>query len=115
MKLEGHQKLVRIFVDEQDKWQGRPLYEAIIDRAWKLGMAGATAMKGIVGYGCKSHVHTAKLLDLAENLPICVEIIDTAANVAKLKPVLDEMVQEGLVTVEDVEVVIYRTEGGKKK
>lgn len=114
MKLEGRQKLVRIYVDEQDKWQGRPLYEAIVDRAWKLGIAGATAVKGIVGYGCKSHVHTAKLLDLAENLPICVEIVDTQENWQKLRPALDEMVREGLVTVEDVEVVIYRTEGAKK-
>lgn len=114
MKLEGRQKLVRIYVDEQDKWKGQPLYEALVDRAWKLGMAGATAIKGIVGYGCKSHVHTAKLLDLAENLPICVEIVETAEKVDKLMPVLDEMVKEGLVTIEEVNVVLYRTEGAKK-
>ncbi len=113
MKLKGKQKLVRVFVGEQDKWKGRPLYEAIVDEARALGMAGATVFKGFMGYGCKAHVHTAKLLDLSMDLPLCVELVDTEENVNRLLPALDMMVDEGLVTMETVDVLIYRGESGK--
>ncbi len=108
MKLEGEQKLLRIFIDEQDKWKGLPLYEAIVKEAKAMGMAGATVVKGFLGFGAKAHLHTAKLLDLSENLPIVVEIVDTEERIAKLLPKLDEMVQEGLVTMENVHVIMYR-------
>jgi hypothetical protein len=113
MKLEGDQKLLRIFIGEQDKWEGAPLYEAIVNEARTLGMAGATVIKGFLGYGCKAHIHTAKLLELSYDLPLIIEIVDTDENVKKLLPKLDAMVKEGLVTMEKVHVVIYRAESGK--
>jgi len=113
MKLEGEQKLLRIFIGEQDKWEGLPLYEAIVNEARSLGMAGATVIKGSLGYGCKAHIHTAKLLELSYDLPIIVEIIDSEEKVKKLLPKLDLMVKEGLVTLEKVHVVIYRADGSK--
>ena len=114
MKLEGEQKLLRIFVGEQDKWEGVPLHEAIVEEARRLGMAGATTIKGFLGFGCKAHIHTTKLLELSEDLPIIVEIVDAESRIKKLLPKLDEMVQEGLVTLEKVHVVIYRANGNKK-
>jgi len=111
MKLEGEQKLLRIFVEEQDQWHGLPLHEAIVKEALSLGMAGATVIKGFLGFGRKAHLHTTKLLELSEDLPIVIEIVDSAAQIQKLLPRLDEMVREGLVTLEDVHVVIYRTHG----
>ena len=115
MKLEGEQKLLRIFISEQDRWEGRPLYEAIVDEARALGMAGATAFKGIVGYGASAHVHTAKLLDLSEDLPLCVEIVDSQANVKKLLPRLDAMIKDGLVTIEKVHVALYRVDVNSRR
>src|SRR5438067_13820312 len=110
MKLEGKQKLVRIYVDEHDKWRGQPLYEAIVERAWKLGLAGATAIRGMIGFGCKSHVQAAGDYDATAHRPVTVEIIDAADKIARLKPAIDEMVKEGLVTIQDVEVILYRPE-----
>lgn len=114
MRLEGEQKLLRIFVGEQDKWEGRPLHEAVVDEARALGMAGATVLKGFLGFGCKSHIHTSKLLELSEDLPIIIEIVDKEERIQKLLPKLDEMVQEGLVTLEKVHVVIYRSGQAKR-
>jgi PII-like signaling protein len=113
MKLEGEQKLVRVFIGEQDKWKGAPLYAAIVDEARALGMAGATVLKGFMGFGCKAHLHTAKLLELSYDLPVVVEIVDTEAKIAKLLPKLQEMVEEGLVTLEKVHVILYRANGAK--
>ncbi len=110
MKLEGEQKLLRIFIGEQDKWNGVPLYEALINEARALGMAGGTVIKGFMGFGCKAHVHTAKLLELSYDQPIIVEIVDSEANIQKLLPKLDAMVTEGLVTLEKAHVVIYRAD-----
>lgn len=115
MKLEGDQRLLRVFVGERDKWDGLPLYEAIVNEARTLGMAGATVLKGFLGYGAKAHIHTAKLLDLSEDLPIVIEIVDTETNIKKLLPKLDAMVQEGLVTLEKVHVILYRASSGRSK
>lgn len=112
MKLEGDQRLLRVFVGERDRWNGMPLYEAIVNEARTVGMAGATVLKGFLGYGAKAHIHTAKLLDLSEDLPVVVEIVDTEANIRKLLPKLDSMVREGLVTLEKVHVILYRAGGG---
>ncbi len=112
MKLEGEQKLLRIFIGEGDKWEGRPLYEAIVDETKTLKMAGATVIKGFQGFGCKAHVHTAKILELSYDMPIIVEIVDSEANIKRLLPKLDAMVKEGLVTIEKVHVVIYRAGAG---
>lgn len=113
MKLEGEQKLLRVFIGEQDKWEGLPLYEAIVKEARALGMAGATVIKGCLGFGRKAHIHTAKLLYLSEDLPIVVEIVDTEERINKLLPKLDQMVRDGLVTLEKVQVVMYRADAPK--
>jgi PII-like signaling protein len=113
MKLQGRQKIMRIYVDEQDKWRGQPLYEALVEKAWTLGLAGATAFRGVLGFGCKSHVQAAGSPDLAEHVPVCVEIVETPENLARMRPAVEEMVKEGLVVVEDVEIMLYRTEGAK--
>ncbi len=108
MKIPAEGKLLRIFIGEQDKWQGKPLYEEIILLAKKSGMAGATAIKGFQGFGCKSHMHTAKLLRLSEDLPVVIEIVDSEEKINQFLPHLDDMVKEGLVTLEKAQVVMYR-------
>ncbi len=108
MKIPADGKLLRIFTGEQDKWNGRPLHEAIVHLAKKEGMAGATAIKGFMGFGCKSHMHTAKLLRLSEDLPIIIEIVDSEENINRFLPHLDQMVKEGLITLEKAYVIMYR-------
>lgn len=108
MKLPSEGQLLRIFIGEADKWQGRPLYEAIVHLAKKEGMAGATALKGFMGFGCKSHMHTAKLLRLSEDLPLVIEIVDSEEKITKFLPLLDPMVREGLMTLEKANVILYR-------
>lgn len=108
MKIPAEGKLLRIFIGEQDRWQGQPLYEAIVHLAKKEGMAGATAIKGFLGFGCKSRMHTAKLLRLSEDLPIVIELVDSEEKINKFLPHLDEMVKEGLITLEKVNVIKYQ-------
>ena len=108
MKIPSNGKLLRIFIGEDDKWNGQPLYESIIQLAKKNGIAGATALKGFMGYGCKSHMHTTKLLRLSEDLPIIIEIVDSEEKINNFIPHLDEMVKEGLVTLENTNVIMYR-------
>ena len=108
MKIPSDGKLLRIFIGEQDKWEGKPLYEAIVLLAKKEGMAGATVVKGCMGFGCKSHMHTAKILRLSEDLPMIIEIVDGEEKIEKFLPHLDHMVQEGLITLEKVNVIMYR-------
>lgn len=108
MKLEGEGQLLRIFVGEADRWHGRSLYEAIVLRAREAGLAGATVLRGLMGYGAKSRIHTAKVLRLSEDLPIVIEIADRADRIEAFLPVLDEMVADGLVTLERVQVITYR-------
>ncbi|HET9950542.1 MAG TPA: DUF190 domain-containing protein [Candidatus Eisenbacteria bacterium] len=108
MKLEGEGKLVRIFIGENDQWHGKPLYEAIVMRARESGLAGATVLRGLMGFGAKSRIHTAKVLRLSEDLPIVVEIVDRADQIEAFLPALDEMVADGLVTLERVQVITYR-------
>ncbi|MBI4367855.1 MAG: DUF190 domain-containing protein [Candidatus Omnitrophica bacterium] len=108
MKIPAEGKLLRIFIGEADKWQGQPLYEAIVHLAKKEGMAGATALKGFMGFGCKSHMHTAKLLRLSEDLPIVIEIVDSEEKINRFLPSLDSMVKEGLITLEKANVIMYR-------
>ncbi|MBN1587532.1 MAG: DUF190 domain-containing protein [Candidatus Omnitrophica bacterium] len=98
-------RLIRIFIGEQDKWEGKPLFEAIVDLARAEHMAGVTCIKGFMGFGAKAHMHTAKLLRLSEDLPIVIEIVDTAEKIEALLPQLKEMVAEGLITLERVEVL----------
>ncbi|HEY3922699.1 MAG TPA: DUF190 domain-containing protein [Gaiellaceae bacterium] len=107
-RLEGEGKLVRIFIGESDTWHGKPLYSAIVQRVREEGLAGATVVRGIEGFGADSHLHTSRILRLSEDLPIVVEIIDTEEHINRVLPLLDEMVTEGMVTVESVHIVSYR-------
>ena len=109
MKSEGQGKLVRIFIGESDKHGGRPLYQAIVEMLRKEGMAGATVLRGIEGFGANSHLHTHRILRLSEDLPIVIEAVDEAERIDAILPKLDEIVGDGLVTVERVEVVAYRS------
>jgi PII-like signaling protein len=112
MKIPTEGKLLRIFIGESDRWEGRPLYEAIVARARELGLAGATVWKGYMGFGAHSRVHTASVLRLSEDLPIVIEIVDAAERIEGFLPELDRMVQEGLVTLERAEVLLYRSGRG---
>jgi PII-like signaling protein len=107
MKIPSDGKLLRIFIGESDKWQGKPLYQEIIRIAREKKMAGATAVKGFMGFGCKSHMHMAKFLRLSEDLPVIIEIVDSDDKVSEFIGDLDEMVQEGLITTEKINVIMY--------
>ena len=106
---------MRIFIGESDKFSGRPLYEAIVEKARKKGMAGATVLRGCLGFGANSRIHTSKILRLSEDLPMVVEIVDTPDAIESFLPELDEMIQEGLVTLEKVRVIFYRHNSTSKK
>lgn len=108
MKLEGEGKLLRIFIGESDTWHGKPLYEAIVEHVRKEGVAGATVVRGIEGFGADSRLHTSRILRLSEDLPVVIEMVDTAENIDRVLPALDEMVGEGMVTTEPVHVIAYR-------
>ncbi len=115
MQIPTEGKLLRIFVGETDRWHGKPLYEAIVEEARKRGLAGATAWKGFIGFGRHSRVHTAKILRLSEDLPVVIEIVDAAEKIEAFLPALDAMVQEGLVTLERAEVLLYRGPDAPRK
>ncbi|MBI4719235.1 MAG: DUF190 domain-containing protein [Planctomycetes bacterium] len=110
MKLPEEGCLLRIFLGESDKWQGRPLYEAIVLKARERHLAGATVLRGPMGFGAHSRLHTAKILRLSEDLPIVIEIVDSEAKINELLPDIDVMVTEGLVTLEKVRVIKYQAE-----
>lgn len=110
MKTEGEAHLLRVYVNESDRWQGRPLHEMIIRVAKEKGLAGATAFRGIEGYGASGRVHSVKILHLSEDVPIVIEIFDSAERIAVFLPVLDTMVVEGAVTVEKVHQIVFRRE-----
>jgi PII-like signaling protein len=108
MKIEGEGKLLRLFLGESDRWDGKPLYEAFVRRARAEGMAGATVLRGIEGFGASSHMHTQRLLELSSDLPIVVELVDTQDKIDRILPILDEMVGDGMMTLETVHIVTYR-------
>src|SRR5437762_13532332 len=108
MSLPTEGRLLRIFVGEADRWDGRPLYEAIVLEARRRGLAGATVLKGFMGFGAHSRIHTAKLLELSQDLPIVVEIVDEAGKIEAFLPELEKMVGDGLITLERAEVLLYR-------
>ena len=103
--------LLRIFIGESDRYEHRPLYEAIVLRARELHLAGATVLRGPMGFGKSSHLHTAKILRLSMDLPIVIEIVDSAEKVNAFLPVLDKMMGGGLVTLERAKVIQYRDQG----
>ena len=105
--LDGEQVLMRIFIGEADRHGGAPLYKALLELFRKEGIAGATVLRGIAGFGAKSHMHTASILRLSQDLPIVVEVVDSHDKIDALFPRLDEMVREGLVTLEKARVLRY--------
>jgi PII-like signaling protein len=112
MSLPTEGKLLRIFVGEGDRWHGRPLYEAIVLEARQRGLAGATVIKGFMGFGAHSRIHTAKLLELSQDLPIVIEIVDAPEKIEAFMPDLEQMVGDGLITLERAEVLLYRPARG---
>ena len=113
MKLNEEGQLLRIFIGESDTHEGRPLYEAIVLKAREMHMAGATVLRGIMGFGAASHLHTAKILRLSEDMPMIIEIVDNKTNIDLMLPFLDEVVKEGLMTLENVRIMKYRHGGSK--
>lgn len=107
MKITGPGMLLRIFVGENDRWQGKPLYEALVLKAREMGLAGATVVRGVEGFGAHSRLHTAKVLRLSEDLPLVIEIVDVEERIRQFLPTCDTMIAEGLITLERVEVLKY--------
>src|SRR6185503_2049720 len=108
MTIPEDGSLLRIFVGESDRHGHHPLYEAIVLKARERGLAGATVLRGVMGFGKHSTLHTAKILRLSEDLPMVIEIIDSAEKINDFLPVLDDMIKDGLVTVERVKVLQYK-------
>ena len=114
MKLQGPALRLTIFVGESDQWHHHPVYTEIVHRAHAAGMAGASVLRGIEGYGASSHVHTTRILSLSEDLPVAVIIVDAEERIRAFLPQLDELISEGLVIIDPVEVIRYvgRPSGG---
>jgi len=106
--LEGEKTLARIFIGESDRWHHQPLHVGLLERLRRNGFAGATVLKGISGFGAHSVLHTTQLLRLSQDLPLVVEVVDAEDRMPQLLEIVDEMVPEGLVTLEKVRVAIYR-------
>jgi PII-like signaling protein len=113
MRREGAGKLLRIFVGESDRAGAQPLYIAIVELARREGLSGATVFKGIEGFGGHSVVHAARVFELSMDLPVLIEIVDTAERIAAFIPLLDDLINDGLITLENVEVIRYK--GGSPK
>lgn len=108
MKLPSESELLRVFIGESDKRGGKPLYQVIVEEARRRGMAGATVLRGTLGFGVHSRIHTSKVLRLSEDLPMVIEIVDTPERIEAFLPDLDKLVEEGMITIEKVRVLAYR-------
>jgi len=113
MTLPSSGQILSIYIGESDRWHHQPLFEAIVCKAREAGLAGATVLRGAMGFGASSRLHTEKILRLSMDLPVVIEIVETEEKIAAFLPLLDEMVTEGLVTLEDVRILKYRA-GAKK-
>lgn len=114
MQIPQDATLLRIFIGERDRWEHKPLYEAIVLKARELHLAGATVLRGPMGFGKSSRLHTSKILRLSMDLPLVIEIVDSEENINAFLPVLDAMIGGGLVTLEKVKVLHYRSDGEEK-
>jgi PII-like signaling protein len=112
MRIEGQGMLARIYIGDRDQWQGMPLVQAIVRVLRERGMAGASSFMGFEGFGASSHLHSSRILSLSQDLPVLIEFVDTEEKVRAVLPELDEMVTDGLITLERVEVIAYRADGG---
>jgi len=108
MELPRDAMLLRVFIGEADEWQGKSLYEQIVLQARERKLAGATVLRGPMGFGKSSHLHTTKILRLSMDLPIVIEIVDSEEKIREFLPILDEMIAGGLVTLERVRAIVYR-------
>src|SRR6266542_5822861 len=108
MQIPHEAMLLRIFIGESDRWEHKPLYEAIVLKARETHLAGATVLRGPMGFGKSSRLHTAKILRLSFDLPLVIEIVDSEEKIQQFLPVLDEMMGGGLLTMEKVKVIDYR-------
>ena len=111
MQIPTDSFLLRILIGESDRWEHKPLYEAIVLKAREMQLAGATVLRGPMGFGKSSRLHTAKILRLSADLPLVIEIVDSEEKITAFLPHLDEMVKDGLVTLEKANVVMYRAGG----
>ena len=111
MRIEGPALLLRIYIGEADHRDGKPLYEVVVRFLRERGIAGATVFRGIEGFGANAHLHTTRLLRLSEDLPILIEVVDAEASIRAILPELDALVDDGLITLEPIEVVAYRGTG----
>jgi len=107
MRLQGPSQRLTIFIGETDHYHRRPLYSEIVRRAHQAGLAGASVFRGIEGFGASSRIHTTRILSLSEDLPLAIVIVDTPEHLAAFLPQLDELITEGLVIIDDVEVITY--------
>jgi PII-like signaling protein len=107
MRLQGPARRLTIFIGEADRWHHKPLYTEIVHRAHRDGLAGASVLRGIEGFGASSLIHTARLLSMSDDLPVAIIIVDAAERIDDFLPQLDELITEGLVILDDVEVVRY--------
>lgn len=112
MQIPRNAVLLRIFLGEDDRHDHKPLYEAIVLKAREMHLAGATVLRGPMGFGPSSHLHTAKILRLSEDLPLVIEIVDSEDKITSFLPVVDGMMQGGLITIEKVQVLHYRPQAG---
>ena len=111
-ELSGEQVLLRIFIGESDKLEGKPLYHALVEMFKKEGLSGATVLRGILGFGAGSHLHAANILRLSQDLPIIIEAVDSPENIERILPKVQQVIGNGLITTEKVRVLRY---GAKKK
>ncbi len=114
MRLRGPAQRLTIFVGETDRWQHKPVYTEIVHRAHQTGLAGASVMRDIEGFGASQHVHTTRILSLSQDLPVAIVIVDEAERIRAFLPQLDDLIDEGLVIIDDVDVIRYgRRESGE--
>lgn len=110
MKIEGKAKKLTIYIGEADHYHHRPLYQVLVEKLRERGLAGATVLRGIEGFGRASRIHTASILRMSEDLPIVIEVVDREDRINEIIPLIDELVAEGLITLETVDVITYRSE-----